>query len=169
MGTVKSFAGLCLCVFLAACGYQLHGYDTPAVASVLGDGSKTLKITAVEQTSLYPWVPHFLRSLARDEINLRKLAQWVDDDDADYNMEIRVPSFQARSFVSDNKDVTLINSAIVELELVFYHGANGTVAWRSGIITYSERYEYSREGNVIQEALTQAMSRALDRMIQRAF
>ena len=95
---MRARAGLLvvLCLLMGACGYRWQGFDDPAVGSVIGDGSKTLKIDRVEQSSMFPWVPYYLRSLIRDEVNLRKLARWVDSGDADYTMTVRMPSFQIR-------------------------------------------------------------------------
>lgn len=160
------FAVAGLCLLLTACGYQWQGFGSPTLGSILGDGSKTIKIVKVEQASMFPWVPAFLRSLVRDEITLRKLAKWVDSGDSDYTLAIRMPSFQIRSYASNTEDVTLLNDATVQLELVVYHGASGAVAWRSGVVSYSERYENTRESVAIREVVTQAMYRALDRMQQ---
>lgn len=157
---------LVLCLWLGACGYQWQGLDNPTVDSVLGDGSKTLKIDKVEQSSMFPWVPYYLRSLIRDEVNLRKLAQWVDAGGADYTMTVRMPSFQIRSYASNAEDVTLLNAATVQLELIVYNGTSGAVVWRSGVISYAENYENTRESVAIREVLTQAVYRALDRMQQ---
>lgn len=157
---------LCVCLVLTACGYQWQGFHSPAASSVLGNGEKTLRIANVEQTSLYPWVPYFLRSLARDEINLRKLARLVDQGSSDYTMGIRVPSFLIRSYSSNAEDVTLLSTASVTLELILYHGASGAMAWRSGVISYSERYSGTSESEVIREVLTQALYRAMDRLQQ---
>lgn len=166
-GIVRRVTGLlCLCLMLTACGYQWQGFHTPAAYSVLGDGSKTLKIAYVEQSSLYPWVSYTLRSMARDEITMRKLAVWKDDGEADYTLGIRMPSFHISSYSSNREDVTLLYSANIQLELVVYHGTSGAVAWRSGLINYSERYENPTETAAIREVMTQAMYRVMDRLQQ---
>lgn len=164
----RARAGLLIVLgfLLGACGYQWQGFNDPTVDSVLGDGSKTLKIDKVEQASMFPWVPYYLRSLIRDEVNLRKLATWVDSGAADYTMTVRMPMFQIRSYASDAEDVTLLNAATVELELVLYDGTSGAVVWRSGLISYAENYENTRESVAIREVLAQAVYRVLDRMQQ---
>lgn len=166
--SMRARAGLLavVCLLLASCGYQWQGFGNPTVSSVLGDGTKTLKIDRVEQSSMFPWVPYYLRSLIRDEVNLRKLAKWVDSGESDYMLTVRMPSFQIRSYASDAEDVTLLNSATVELELVIYNGSSGELVWRSGIVTYAENYENTRESVAIREVLTQAVYRVLDRMQQ---
>jgi len=165
---VRHLFCLCLCLAVAACGYQWQGVHRQASSSVLGDGSKTLRIASVEQSSIYPWVPYMLRSLAWDEITLRKLARLVDQGEADYTLEIRVPSFEIQSSIRDRDEVTLLSTATVRLELVVCHGGSGAVAWRSGVVSYSENYTEPRESTVIQEILTQALYIAMDRM-QSAF
>lgn len=160
---------LVLCLLMVACGYQWQGFDNPTVDSVLGDGSSTLKIDSVEQVSMYPWVPYYLRSVIRDEVNLRKLARWVDSGYADYTMSVRMPSFLIRSYVSDAEDVTLLNAATVQLEIVIAKGTTGEVVWRSGVISYSENYENMQESVAIREVLIQAVNRGLERMQQKGF
>ena len=73
-------SGLLVCLMLTGCGYVWRGQEgSLSENSVLGNGSKTLKIKSVEQTSLYPWLTYQVRSLVRDDINARNLAKWVDD------------------------------------------------------------------------------------------
>lgn len=166
---MRACGALLLCLLIGACGYQWQGFDNPTVDSVLGDGSSTLKMDSLEQTTMYPWVPYYLRSVIRDEVNLRKLARWVDSGDADYTMSVRVLSFLMRSYASNKEDVTLLNAAKVRLEIVIANGTTGEVVWRSGIISYSENYENTRESVAIREVLTQAVNRGLDRMQQQDF
>lgn len=168
---MRACGALCLvlCLLMGSCGYQWQGSDNLTVDSVIGDGSSTLKFGNVEQTSMYPWVPYYLRSIIRDEVNLRKLARWVDSGHADYTMSVRMPAFLMRSRVSDAEDVTLLNVAQVQLEIEISNGTTGEVVWRSGIISYSENYENTRESVAIREVLTQAVNRGLDRMQQKEF
>lgn len=166
---MRTCGALVLCLLMGGCGYQWQGFDNPTVNSVVGDGSSTLKIGRLEQVTMYPWVPYYLRSIIRDEVNLRKLARWVDSGYADYTMDLRVPSFLMRSYASNAEDVTLLNAATVKLEIVITKGNTGEVIWRSGIISYSENYENTRESVAIREVLTQVVNRGLDRMQQQDF
>ena len=135
--------------------------------SVLGDGSQTIKIERVEQVTMYPWVPYYLHSIVRDEVNLRRLAKWVDDGPADYLLTITMPSFNVRSSVSNRQDVTLLSSSTVTLELVVRSGRNGSVVWRSGAVSYSDTFETVDEASAIRNGLEEALDRALDRMQQK--
>ena len=149
---------------LAGCGYQWQGSENASASSVLGVGVSTVKIVGVEQSSLYPWVPYYLRSLMRDEITLRRLAKWQDDGEADYTLEMRMPSFSVSSYVSNTEDITLINAATVYLEVIVYEGGSGAVAWRSGLVGYSDHFENQREHVAIRELLREVVRRTVDRM-----
>ncbi|MDR2799799.1 MAG: hypothetical protein LBB52_00850, partial [Desulfovibrio sp.] len=82
--------GLCLALalFCAGCGYTLAS-DSP---SVLGAGTKTLKVKGVDYPTLQPWLPNSIRSVLRDEVGARYLAQWVDSGPADFEIQINVIS-----------------------------------------------------------------------------
>lgn len=165
----RSWAFCVACVLiLSGCSYQWQGFHTPATNSVLGDGSKTMSMGTVEQASLYAWLPYYVRSVLRDEINVRKLAQWRDDGESDYRMEVKVPLFRISSYSHDADDVTLLSAAQVQVELLVYHDKNDTLAWRSGIVNHTEYYENPREDQAVREVLEQALRRAVDRM-QQAF
>ena len=163
--------GMCLVLslHLLGCGYQVDGFSSSSsrASSVLGDGTSTLKIEHVEQVTMYPWVQYYLRGLVRDEVNLRRLARWVDDGPADYSLTINMPSFLVRSSVSNRVDNTLLSTSTVALELVVRSGRTGAIVWRSGLITYYDKFEAVDEGEVIQEGLKEALNRALDRMQQK--
>lgn len=160
----------CLSLFVGGCGYGLDGYSSGSsrAVSVLGDGNRTLRIDKVEQVTMYPWVQYYLRGITRDEVNLRRLARWVDSGNADYLLTITMPGFRVRSSVSNQVDNTLLSDTIVQLELIVRSGKNGTVVWRSGVISYYDTFESVDEGDAIREGLKEALRRALDRM-QQAF
>lgn len=164
-----AFLPFIMVLLLCGCSYQWQGMEAPSSGSILGNGEKTLKISSVDQATLYTWLPYFVRNAVRDEIQLRKLARFVDGSPpADYTMEIRVPSFQVRASSSDSEGVTLLTSASVQLELVVFQGQSNTVYWTSGPVVYQEIYEAAREPEALREVLTQAVFRAIDRM-QLAF
>ncbi len=160
----RAFLLAALCLACSACGYQWQGFQEPVAASVLGEGDKTITMGVVEQSSLYPWMPAFLRSAARDEMSLRKLARWVDEGKADYVLDIRSPSLQTRAAFSDEEGVTLLTTSVATLELVVRDGKSGAPVWRSGIVTYSELYERASAEDSLRAALVQALYRAMDRM-----
>ena len=171
-GTLKRALAGVLCgvgLLVGGCGYELDGFSSmdSRAQSVLGDGSQTLKIERVEQVTMYPWVPYYLHDIVRDEVNLRRLAEWVDSGKADYLLTITMPGFQVRSSVSNRVDVTLLSDTTVRLELVVRSGKNGSVVWRSGVISYNDKFETVDEASAIRKGLEQAVRRALDRMQQK--
>lgn len=159
----------CLSLCAGGCGYELDGFSSGSsrAVSVLGDGNQTLKIDKVEQVTMYPWVQYYLRGITRDEVNLRRLARWVDSGSADYLLTINMPGFLVRSSVSNQVDNTLLSDAIVQLELIVRSGKNGTVVWRSGVISYTDTFETMDEASVVRDGLKEALRRALDRMQQK--
>ena len=172
MGTWKgviSVACCCIGLLLGGCGYNLDGYSSSSsrAASVLGDGNQTLRIDKVEQVTMYPWVQYYLRGITRDEVNLRRLARWVDSGNADYLLTITMPGFRVRSSVSNRVDNTLLSDTVVQLELVVRSGKSGNVVWRSGVISYSDKFETVDEASAIRDGLKEALRRALDRMQQK--
>ena len=162
-------AACCLSLLVGGCGYALDGYSSGSsrAVSVLGDGSQTLKIEKVEQVTMYPWVQYYLRGITRDEVNLRRLARWVDSGNADYLLTITMPGFRVRSAVSNRVDNTLLSDTLVQLELVVRSGKSGTVVWRSGVISYHDKLETVNEANAVRDGLKEALRRALDRMQQK--
>lgn len=171
-GTWKALtaaAVCCLSLLAGGCGYELDGYSTSSsrAESVLGDGNQTIRIDKVEQVTMYPWVQYYLRGIARDEVNLRRLARWVDSGNADYLLTINMPGFRVRSSISNSVDNTLLSDTVVQLELVVRSGKSGTVVWRSGVISYSDKFETVDEASAIRDGLKEALRRALDRMQQK--
>lgn len=159
----------CLGLFAGGCGYELDGYSSGSsrAVSVLGDGNQTLRIDKVEQVTMYPWVQYYLRGLTRDEVNLRRLARWVDSGNADYLLTITMPGFRVRSSISNSVDNTLLSDTEVQLELIVRSGKSGTVVWRSGVVSYFDRFETVDEASAIRDGLKEALRRALDRMQQK--
>ncbi len=162
-------ACLVVSLFLCACGYELDGFSSASsrAESVLGDGNSTLKVEHVEQVTMYPWIVYYLRGRVRDEVNLRRLARWVDGGQADYTLDIIMPHFHVRSYVSNRVDNTLLSETGVTLELIVRNGRNGVVVWRSGAISYDDRFETVDEESAIRDGLKEALTRALDRMQQK--
>lgn len=159
----------CLAFFVGGCGYNLDGYSSGSsrAVSVLGDGNQTLKIDKVEQVTIYPWVQYYLRGITRDEVNLRRLARWVDSGNADYLLSIIMPGFRVRSFISNRVDNTLLSDTTVQLELIVRSGKSGAVVWRSGVVSYFDRFETVDEASAIRDGLKETLRRAFDRMQQK--
>ena len=83
---------------VSGCGYTWRGEENSSTThSVLGDGSKTLRIRSVEQTTLYAWIPYIVRSQLRDEIAARGLAKWVDAAPSDFTIGVKILGCRMRS------------------------------------------------------------------------
>lgn len=150
---------LSLC--LTACGYHLAS-DSP---SVLGDGSKTLKIKGVDYPTLQPWLPYSIRSSLRDEVGARYLAQWVDSGPADYEIQINVKSYTTREWMRDEVDtVTRLYDASMTLEAIVYDGSTNKEIWRSGLVSYSDRLQNPNEQLAAGELITQIVRQLTDKM-----
>ena len=158
---------LCIFCLLAGCGYSWRGEEASrATVSVLGDGSKTLKIRNIEQSTMYTWLPYMVRSLLRDDITARGLAQWRDSGEADFGLSLRVNSFQIRSY-GQNKYKNILFTGTASMELILYDGQTNTEVWNSGALTYSDTFENANEEQAIQEILRMGVRRLVDRLQQR--
>ena len=160
----RILAAYCSLLLLAGCGYAIQGFDSPAHDSVLGIGNSTIKLDTIEQSTMYTWVPYFISSTLRDELHLRKLAVWVDSTPADYLISVRMPLFFVDAYASDETDKTILNQAAMEFEIIIEDGKKDEIFWRSGIIRYYDRFVDRSEELAVQEAITQAIRRSLDRM-----
>ncbi len=156
-------------LLFSGCGYHLDGFGSYGGTSqnVLGDGSGTLKVAAVEHNLLYPWISYYVRGILRDEVNLRRLGHWVDSGEADYLITVSVPGFRARSSVSNRDSSTMLSETTVQLELIVRNGKTGSVVWRSGVISYQDWHETIDQDEVLRGGLAETMRRALDRMQQK--
>jgi len=171
-GTWKGLLAGAFCalsLLVSGCGYEFEGFSSASSRSVsiLGDGTQTLKIEQVEQVTMYPWVQYYLRGIIRDEVNLRRLARWVDSGPADYVLSVNMPGFRVRSSVSNRVDTTLLSDTTVQLEMIVRNGRSGAVVWRSGVIAYNDKYETVDEASAIRSGLKETVYRALDRMQQK--
>lgn len=152
---------------LPGCGYVWRGQKgSLSEESVLGNGTKTLKIKAVEQSTLYQWLPFTIRSQVRDDITARGLAKWVDSGPSDYTLTVRVNSFQIRSS-GRYETQTLLFDATMNIEFIVYNGSTNTISWQSGPIYYSDKFENNNEEEAIREIVTMAIRRGVDMMQQR--
>lgn len=144
---------LLLFALLGGCAYQLASSN----ASILGDGTKTLKVKGVDYPTMDPWLPNAIRSRLRDEIGARYLAKWVDSGSADYEIQINVTAFTSRRWIRTELDTTQMYSTNMTIVAILYDGSTNKEVWRSGSISYSEYEEQSDEkaasGNIIAQVM----------------
>ena len=161
---VRFFCTLFLCLVCVSCG----GYTiTSMQPSVLGSGDKTLKVKAVDNPTMYTWLPYTLRSTLRDEVNARNLAKWQDSGATDLEIRLTVHSFQIRGDARSAQDVTLLYTATMQLAATIYDGPTNTVKWQSGRLSYSEIYEAANAQEAARELSRELIRRLTDRMRQK--
>lgn len=166
LATVLSLLMLC-CALTACGGYTWRGQEgSHSQDSVLGNGTKTLRIKSVDQTTLYSWLPYAIRSQLRDDITERGLARWVDSGSADYTITVKVHTFQIIG-MGQSGNVNQLFTATINMEFIVYNGATNTVSWQSGPVFQSENFETNNEEEAIRELVTLGIRRGLDRMQQR--
>ena len=152
---------LALATLVSACaGYKLASETN----SVLGDGSKTLKVKGVDYPTLQPWLPYAIRSRLRDEIGARYLAKWVDSGSADYEIQINVISYTTRQWIRSELDTSLLYDATMTIEAILYEGSTNKEVWRSGKIAYAERTEKTDDKLMAEDIITQVVRMLADKM-----
>ena len=151
---------LTLLAGLTSCGYKLAS----EMPSILGDGTKTLKIKSVDHPTMHAWIPYEIRSVLRDEINARHMARWVDSGPADFEIEIKVISYTAREWMRSEIDSSLLWSASLRIEAIVYRGEDNVEIWRSGPMSYNDVVENSDEKSLAGDLITQLVRRIVDRM-----
>lgn len=151
---------LCTGLLLSACGYKLAA-DTP---SILGDGTKTLKIKEVSNPTLEAWLPAAVRSGLRDEITARHLAVWVDSGPADYEIQIDIKGYTSREWMSSRTDVAMLYDNKLTINATIYDGTTNSVVWQSGNISYSDRSEEVGQEGSTNRLIAQLMSRLSEKL-----
>ncbi len=145
---------------LASCGYKLAS-EAP---SVIGDGSKTLKIKNVDHPTMHAWLPYEIRSALRDEINARHMARWVDSGPADFEIEIKVLSYTMREWMRSELDYSMLWTANLRLEAIVYRGADNVEIWRSGPMSYNDIVENPEEKGAAGDLIVQLVRRIVDKL-----
>ena len=150
---------LLLCATLGGCGYGMAS----GIPTVLGDGKPTLKVTGVEQPTIYPWVVYTVRSTLRDEFAARNIATWVDGGSSQFNMHVKVNSFTMRSAVSSSADETLIFTGSVSLTATILNSSDNSEMWKQ-TVSYSNEFNSDVEEEAARQLFTQAVRRLADSM-----
>ncbi len=161
----KSLLFVLLLSTLSACGYSIRGQEGVIPSSIIGEPTKTIKIQGVEQPTLHPWLPYFVRSVLRDEITERNIATWADSEETDFELFVNITDFQIRSYGSYAYSSLL--TAKASLELTLFDGTSNEIVWKSGSIKYSETYESGNEEVALRELVVLLVQRAIDRLQQR--
>ena len=157
-----------LAVSLAGCGYGF-GTESASVLEPTAPGTlPTIKVKSVENPTLYPWLSYLVRSELRDELAARGIAQWVDSGRADYEISIKIESFQMRSWFTDSEDRTTLFSPTMTLTGIVHRGDSNAEVWRSSALSYTQSYETAQE-RVAAADLTRELVRRLITRMRSAF
>ncbi len=148
---------------LTACGYQVHNIQGSPQQSILGNGSSTVSIGAIEQSSLYPWVPHFITTTLKDEMSLRQIAKWESFERSDYLINVNLSSIKIGAFDDSYINESEISSASVVITLNIHETQSGKSVWNTRV-GYSENYENPREDSAIREVIEEALKIAMDNL-----
>ncbi len=149
---------------LVGCGYKVHGLSDSPSQTAIGNGTSTLRVDSVEQSTLYPWLPYYVTSTIRDEIVLRKLAKWSTSLDSDYYLQAEVISFDVSAYDEDYFKSATLSSATVKLVINIYNSMTNELAWTSHAVSYSETYESSKADSSIREVLEEGIKLAFDNL-----
>ncbi len=157
-----------LATALLGCGYTWRGQENSTTThSVLGDGSKTLRIRSVEQTTLYAWIPYIIRSQLRDEIAVRGLAKWVDTAPSDFTISVKILGCSMRSDNDITSGMPRLVTTTISMVFSICNGHTNQEIWSSGTIEYADSFTVEDERTVIQSIVRECISRGVDRIQQQ--
>lgn len=136
----RIFAVLCLLASLSltGCGYSL----TNNQPSLFGNGSSTMRIREVKNSTIYPWINQIVRSSMYDEITDRNIAMMTASESSDYSMVINITKFTIDSRVLGTKEETLEYTVALTFNAEVYDDKNEQV-WTSGSTSLSRAYPVS--------------------------
>lgn len=154
------FLSLIFIILISGCGYSLTGKQ----ASILGDGTKTIKFKGVDNPTLHLWLPSDIRDLTRDEIGSRCMARWIDEGEADWEIKIIISRFELSGHGYARSGASLLYSANMIMAAEIYSGKNNSVVWNSGSISKSQIYEVADEQTAVRELSKDLVQQLADRM-----
>ncbi len=124
-------------ILLSGCGYQ---FGAKAGPSVLGNGSRKVAISSVENPTLEVWIEPFVRNALHDELAVRSKVTWTQPGDADQVLDIKVDRYYVAAAVQDSSDNTLKYQVRVTLLCTLKDGHTGARIWESGPVERQEFY-----------------------------
>ena len=140
---VRAAAAFCLlaALTLTGCGYKVTNSQT----SIFGDGSSTMFIRNVNNSTVYPWITQSLRTVMYDELTDRNIVKMTDSEDADYKMDIDISKFSTRSRVLGVKDEVLEYTVNLTFVANVYDGKTNELKWTSNSVSISRAYPTNDE------------------------
>ena len=149
-----------VCLVLVGCSYKMAN-EFP---SVVGDGTRTVKIKGVDNPTMSTDIAYLLRSRLREEITVRHMAKWVDSGPADFELDIKIKQFNDRGATFDDNFQTKLYSIQLIVELVVYDGSTNQKVWESGPITQTDFSEIPISKESTLDVTTLLVRTLADRM-----
>jgi len=153
-----SFNKKCIACIVLLCALTGCGYTFSGMAPIdLPQGKKRLCITKFINPSTEAWLEPSLRSELRDEFTRRGQVTWVQKDEAETLVTIRVLTYSSSSTLKASDDETVKSAIQLSIEVQMYNAEDHTLIWSSGTIYASESYR--GDGNE-SDAQTDAIAKA---------
>lgn len=148
-----------LLLFIAGCGYHFSASAPITLPRNVTD----IYIQEVHNPTLEAWIDPYLRSRFRDEFTRRAMINWVDGEQAQAAVILRIIAYSTDTELSGAQDQTLRERATVIMETEFRSMVDGSLIWSSGHISEYETFEAGTSDIAAgQRALENAIRRTAD-------
>ncbi len=148
-----------LFLLLLGCGYHFSA----SAPITLPRGIVNIHIQEVDNPTLEAWIDPYLRSRFRDEFTRRAQVNWVDAEQAQAQVVLRIISYSTDTELSGAQDQTLRERATIILETEFRNAVDGSRIWSSGHIAEYETFEAgTNEVAAGERAIENAIRRTAD-------
>ncbi len=153
---------------LGGCGYKFTGQsisDEESV-SVLAPQYRDLAIARIENPTVEPWLEPRLRSLLRDELTRRRLANWVDRSKATALITVYVKQYTRSTALAGQQDQSLKLSTGMTFSVRIRRAGDNLVLWDSGEQSQNESYYPGDADGADMRVTDLAIRRLADLMTQ---
>ena len=148
-----------LFLLLLGCGYHFSA----SAPITLPRGVVNIHIQEVDNPTLEAWIDPYIRSRFRDEFTRRTQVNWVEADQAQAHVILRIIAYSKDTELSGAQDQTLRERATIILETEFRSAVDGSRIWTSGHITDYETFEVgTNEVAAGERAIENAIRRTAD-------
>ncbi len=157
-----------LCWMLLACLLTGCGYSFSHQAPIdLPQGHTLLCITKVVNPSTESWMEPLLRAELRDEFTRRGQVRWVNRDEAETLVTIRITRYSSKSALKGADDTTVTSAIYLTLSVDMYNAADHAVIWTSGRVDVSQSFKGAlNEHKARKKAVRRAVEHIADRLTQ---
>ena len=150
---------------IPACGYRLRGTEGFYSSTILGDGTKTIMVSEVDQTSMFPWLPYMVRSSIVELIEQRGIAKVVATTPSDFVIMAKVTNY-SNSNENNASGASYLYTIDLSMELVIRNGTSNAIIWRSGTVAYSKSFQSESEDTAVRDVANECVRRAFDKLGQ---